>query len=414
MPDARQGWWLTAALGSGVIAITYGLARYAYGLFVPQFAASFRLGATGLGVLGAMSTLGYASGLIIAPRASAWSARGSLITVCVLASAGMLMMSLALNAIMFGAGLLLAGSSAGLTSPALAQLVADTVRPAIREQAQAWANAGTGWGWAASAFTPMLAFGWRGAWFGFGLLAAGMTVLGTIAFPHGRPFRVAEAGAVRTGRRPGMASLMMNSVLLGLTSAPYLNFSRQRVLEAGLSVPMSTWFWFSMGATGLLGGLAGRAAQRFGLAQVNVGVWMLWAASIAPLALPTLGAVSVLLSGAIFGASFMALSGLCILWGARLYSELPARGVTFSYLGLGIGQTLGSAGAGGLSDLAGLPTVFAAAGLISLLSWYQLIARFGPPPAEADVLSRNADRRPPYARPALRPGSCEGPGEHVQ
>ncbi|ASU81089.1 MFS transporter [Actinopolyspora erythraea] len=382
----RQPWWITAALGSCVIAISYGLARYAYGLFVPQFALSFRIDGTGLGILGAMSTLGYALGLLAAPRTSMWSARGTLIGVCGLASAGMLLMSVSPNVVVFGAGLLFAGGSAGLTSPGLAQLVSDTIRPAIREQVQTWANAGTGWGWAVSAFTPMLVFGWRGVWLCFAVLALGMMVVGILAFPRGRPERreESETGApVRTGWRPGMTAMLVNSVLLGLTSAPYLNFSRQAVREAGLSMPMSVWFWFCMGAAGLAGGLAGKAAQRYGLARANVGIWMLWAACIGMLAFPRLGAVAALSSATLFGAAFMALSGLCILWGARLYPNLAARGVTFSYLGLAFGQTVGSAAAGVLADFTNFSVVFAVTGLVSLLSWYQLIEPFGPPPPEA-------------------------------
>lgn len=387
MTAGRQPWWLTAALGSSVIAISYGLARYAYGLFVPQFAMSFQLGGTGLGVLGAMSTSGYAVGLLVAPRAAGSSARRSLLCVCALAAGGMFLMSAAPNVAVFGIGLFIAGASAGLTSPALAQLVADTVRPAIREQAQAWANAGTGWGWAASAFTPMLAFGWQGTWLGFSALAVGMMTVGIIAFPRGRPFRQELIGTTARGSawRAGTASLLANSVLLGLTSAPYLNFSRQRVLQAGLTVPASTWFWFCMGLAGLAGGLAGRAASRYGLARSNVGVWMLWAASNGALALPAIGFVPALASGAAFGAAFMALSGLCILWGARLYPELPARGVTVSYLGLGLGQTVGSAAAGALADLASLSAVFAVTAVVSLASWYQLTRRFGPPSAHDEI-----------------------------
>jgi predicted MFS family arabinose efflux permease len=401
----RQPWWITAALGSSIIAVSYGLGRYAYGLFVPQFAMSFQLGGTGLGILGALSTLGYALGLVVAPRASARSARGTLIGVCGLAAAGMLVMSVALNVVMFGAGLLLAGGSAGLTSPGLAQLVSDTVQPTIREQVQTWANAGTGWGWAVSAFTPMLACGWRGVWMGFTVIAIGLTMLVAFALPRGRPERreEAEPGStvcpVRTGWRPGMTSLLVNSVLLGLTSAPYLIFSRQAVLEAGLSVSLSTWFWFCMGAAGLAGGLAGWAAQRYGLARANVGIWMLWAACMGTLAVPAVNAVAALSSATVFGATYMALSGLCILWAARLYPELPARGVTFSYLGLGFGQTLGSAASGALSDLSSLSVVFAVTGLVSLLSWYQLIGRFGSPPPPAETVS-DRDTAPPVTATA--------------
>lgn len=42
-----------------MIAVTYGLARFAYGLFVPQLREAFDLSPSQLGVIGAGSYAGY-------------------------------------------------------------------------------------------------------------------------------------------------------------------------------------------------------------------------------------------------------------------------------------------------------------------------------------------------------------------
>lgn len=240
----RQAWWATAALGAGVIAVCYGFARYAYGLFVPKFGAVFHLAGTGLGVLAGLSTLGYTVGLLVAPWAAARSARATTVGAGALAAAGLLTMSVAGSVTVFGVGLAVGGGGAGLISPGVAQLISDTVRPAVRVQAQTWANTGTSLGLAASAFTPMLAFGWRRTWLLFGAAAAAIALVALLALPRRGP--AAEPARAPLGGggslwRPGLTSLLVNSILLGLTSAPYWNFSRQRVLQAGLSVPLSTW-----------------------------------------------------------------------------------------------------------------------------------------------------------------------------
>ena len=83
-----------------------------------------------------------------------------------------------------------------------------------------------------------------------------------------------------------------------------------------------------------------------------------------------------LLSGALFGSTYLALTGLCILWAARLFPERPARGITWSFAGLGVGQTVASPLAGAAAAGLGSAAVF---GLTALTAWTQLHPRLGPP-----------------------------------
>lgn len=380
MRSDRQ-WWTTASICASVIAVCYGFGRYAYGLFVPQFAEVFDLGATGIGILGGISTFGYTLGLTCAPWVSRASSRTATVIAGGCAAAGLSIMGISEPLGLFACGLLLAGGSAGLVSPAVAQLVGETVRAPVRPQAQTWANSGTSFGLAASAFTPVLVFGWRETWLGLGLLAAGAAVLALLALPKTgtRPETAANAQASsRDSHRwhvPGLVLLLSNSLLLGLTSAPYWNFSIERVQEAGLGTHVSSWFWLVIGLAGPIGGLAGVISSRFGLTRTNIGTWTLWAISLGLLGVPDIGPVGSLVSGAAFGASYMALTGLCIVWAARIYPHMPARGVTLSFFSLGVGQTLGSPLAGALADISGLATVFAVVAVMSLLTWLQALPR---------------------------------------
>jgi predicted MFS family arabinose efflux permease len=259
----------------------------------------------------------------------------------------------------FGAGIAIAGGSSR-----------------VRVRAQTWANTGTGLGLAASAFTPLLVFGWRSIWATFAVLGVVMTVIAWRRLP--RPPASADV-PVTSGTVRGLAPLVANSVLIGATSAPYWTFSSSRLTEAGLSPAAATWCWCTIGVAGLLGGLAGRAAEHVGLRTANLVTWTLSAAGIALLALPHPGLPGALVSSALFGSTYMALTGLCILWAARLFPTRPARGVTWSFVGLGIGQTVTSPLAGAAASGVGLAAVFGLAGVVALAAWSQLNPRLAPP-----------------------------------
>lgn len=365
-------WWPTAAIGAGVIALCYGFARYAYGLFVPRFSETFGLTTVAVGVLGGLSTAGYGLGLLVSPTTSARSPRGTVLLAGVAATTGLALMALAPNVVVFGAGIVVAGGSAGLVSPGVAQLIGETVGVRARAGAQTWANTGTGLGLAASAFTPLLVFGWPAVWATFAGLGAAMTLLAWRTLPRKEPAEVA------TGSARGVAPLVVNSVLIGVTSAPYWTFSSSRLTEAGLSPVAATWCWFTIGVAGLLGGLAGRGAERVGLRAANLITWTLAAAGLALLALPHPGLPGALVSSALFGITYMALTGLCILWAAEVSPTRPARGVTWSFAGLGVGQTAASPLAGAAASAIGLPAVFGLTGLVALLAWSQLHPRLAP------------------------------------
>ncbi|MFJ7214946.1 MFS transporter [Amycolatopsis sp. NPDC098790] len=366
-------WWPTAAAGAGVIALCYGFARYAYGLFVPRFSETFGLTTVGVGVLGGLSTAGYGLGLLLSPSTSRRSAHGTVVLAGVSATLGLALMAAAPGVVVFGAGIVVAGAGAGLVSPGVAQLIGRTVGVGVRDRAQTWANTGTGLGLAASAFTPLLAFGWPAIWAAFAALGVVVTLLAWRVLPR-TPAAAPDSGSAR-----GMAPLVVNSVLIGVTSAPYWTFSSSRLTEAGLSPVAVTCCWCAIGLAGLFGGLAGRWASRVGLRIANVAVWTLAAAGIGLLALPQLGLVGALVSSALFGLTYMALTGLCILWAARLFPERPARGVTWSFAGLGAGQTAAAPLAGAAAAGIGQAAVFGVTALVALVAWSQLSPRLAPP-----------------------------------
>ena len=56
------------AAGIAVIAVTYGLARYGYGLYLPEFRAAFALSPTTSGAIAAGGYAGYCAAALLAGR----------------------------------------------------------------------------------------------------------------------------------------------------------------------------------------------------------------------------------------------------------------------------------------------------------------------------------------------------------
>ncbi|WP_324273146.1 MFS transporter [Blastococcus brunescens] len=173
---AAQGGGLVVS-GLAVIAVTYGLARYGYGLYLPQFRAAFGLSAGTAGAIAAGGYVGYcgaavvASGLVGRGRArqALWAAGGS-------AALGSLLVAASWNGASLAVGALVAGSGAGAATPALVAAVAGSVRDPDQPRAQGLVNSGTGAGVVVGGLLVLAVPGaWRWSWAGFAVAAVLVT-----------------------------------------------------------------------------------------------------------------------------------------------------------------------------------------------------------------------------------------------
>src|ERR687889_244902 len=104
--------------GIAIIGVTYGLARYAYGLFVPEFRDEFGLSGAAAGVIASGSYLAYLAGTVAsAPISDRAGARRAVVLGGLAASAGMAAVAAASGALALGAAVALAGSGSGLAWP---------------------------------------------------------------------------------------------------------------------------------------------------------------------------------------------------------------------------------------------------------------------------------------------------------
>jgi predicted MFS family arabinose efflux permease len=366
-----------AAAGLAVIAVCYGLARFAYGLFVPAFTAEFGLGAAATGAIAASSYAGYCLAVVAATLATVrWGPRAVATAAGLAAVLGTGLIAAAPNVPVLATGVVIAGSSTGLASPPLADAVARWVRADRADRVQTVVNAGTGLGVAVSGPIALLLSGsWRLAWATYCGIAVLVTAWAATTIPGARSRSAGPAAADRPRPRwrPGAARLLLAAAALGAGSSAVWVFGRDLVVTAGgVGTFASTLMWIVLGAAGVAGAFTGDLVGRTGLGRAWVVGMLLIAAATAVFALAPGWLPAVFAAAATFGAVYIALTGVLLVWGTRTFPDAPALGVGAAFLLIALGQTLAAPVVGLLSDIATAPVAFGAAALAAALGMLAL------------------------------------------
>ena len=387
MRSGRTGLGITVS-GLGVIACTYGLARYAYGLFLPVFREQFALSGA---LSGAIATGGYASycGAAVAAHRllGRGHARGAAGLAGSLAALGCTAIAVAPSAGVLAAGVLVAGSGAGLASPAMVALIAQAVPAPGRPRAQAIVNAGTGAGVLVSGPVALLfAHQSRFAWLCFAVF----TVLATAGVwaATGRHHPVtASVSTPRTAPALGhLGPALTAAALLGVGSSAIWTFGRELVVNNGhLNTTSSSVFWTLLGAAGLAGALVGDAVQRWDITRTWVPLALLLSVSTVALALYPGDAPVAFLCASVFGATYVALTGVLIAWAATLQPATPAAATATLFIVLTLGQAIGATLIGVLTEATNPRVAFTAAAVLAATSTIPALrpSGGGPTPATA-------------------------------
>lgn len=365
-----------------MIAVTYGLARFAYGLFVPPLREDFDLSPSALGVIGAGSYAGYCVAIVFSLMfTSRVGPRRMAVTACFLAVVGMATVAGAPSAWVLAAAIFAAGMSTGLASPAMGEAVAIGVPERRQYRSNTLINSGTSVGVAVSGPAALLvADQWRLAWAGFAVIGAAVLAWNALAMPPRRTEAANRAGHATqaqgaplswgyvAGRRS--AALLTVAAGVGFASAAYWTFARDLVVQAGtLTETGATLFWTVIGVFGLVGGAAGDLVTRFGFGRALKGSLLAMAAAIALLAAaPDVLSLSYL-SAALFGSAYIMLTGIILVWSVTVFPDRPSTGLGAGFLMIAVGQVVGSPAAGALAGATSLPVAFFAfAGLAALLA----------------------------------------------
>ena len=350
-----------AALGAVVIAITYGLARFVFGLFLPGIRDDLGLTAAQAGFVGAIPFASFIAGVLTGPKITERiGPREAGLLTTGLATLGLIGIAVSPDIALLSLAVGICGISTGLSSPVMADAVHSGVPPELRGRVNAIHNAGTSIGVAvAMPVSAYLLGNWRGAYVSFGALAAVVAIIAFRALP-----RRTAAASVTVGTSPhlrvstrqwiGVASLSLLATGMGIVSSVYWIFGPDRIAAHGvLGDTTAGWMWLGIGIAGLLGSAAGDLIDSIGTATTHGAALILLATALGILAVAPESMEAVMTSAALFGIAYMSLTGLYLVQGIRLLANRPALGPVLPFLAVAVGTTIGSPLAGALIDVSG-------------------------------------------------------------
>jgi predicted MFS family arabinose efflux permease len=113
------------------------------------------------------------------------------------------------------------------------------------------------------------------------------------------------------------------------------------------------------------GAFTGDLVARTGPARVWLLGMFLLAAATATFALAPGVLPAVFVAAALFGAVYIGLTAVLLVWGTRTYPDAPAVGVGAAFLLIAVGQAIAAPALGLLVDLATAPVAFGAAAVVA-------------------------------------------------
>ncbi|MCE8040168.1 MFS transporter [Halomonas sp. MCCC 1A11062] len=355
-----------AALGSGVIAITYGLARFVFGLFLPAMRDELTISSSMAGVIGALPFLSFVFAILAAPWVTQrLGVRRAGVAAAALAGGGLMTIALAPSSLLLAVGVLICGISTGLSSPAMAEAVSRVVPGRLRGRVNATINAGTSVGIALAMPAVLIwAEAWRSAYIGFAALAAMGALAAYLFLPRDDrpvPSSLPSLAALPVSREQWHAITRLSGLAAGMgcVSAAYWVFAPDAAIAAGGLGPSQTaWMWLAVGLGGLTGVGAGDLITRFGSVFSHAAGLVALSAGLVLLALAPDHFPFALASAALFGAGYMTLTGFYLVRGIEIMEEAPAVGPVLPLLATSVGQVAGSPLAGWLVGAQGHGNTF--------------------------------------------------------
>lgn len=358
--------WQVAVGGVMVIAVSYGFARYGYGLFLPRIRDEFGLSTSTLGLIGSATYIGYLVALtLVGVLAGRVGPRPLIIGAGLSAAAGMTLVAIAPSPGLLVAGLVLAGTSSGWAWAPYSDVVDRLVRPQRQQQVMALLPAGTAFGVAAAGPLALISHdtAWRYVWLLFGVVALIATVYNAGILPSGatRSTVVAARSGIAFRRllRRQAAPLYLTALSYGLIGAVYWTFAVDAITGAGAAGPaVGPLFWTLIGLAGTAGVFTGTLLARIGLRGAHGVLFAAIAGAVVLLGLAPGAPAFVAVSAVLYGPTFMAVSGLLAVWSHRLFPERPSAGLSAAVFFLGIGTVIGPAALGFVADRYDLRTAF--------------------------------------------------------
>jgi len=357
-----------ALTGTLLIASTYGMARFGVGLFAPRLVTERPALAPVVGWAAAAQFVSYSLAAMVAARVSDRRPRAAVMAAGTAAALGCVGVATTASPGWFVVLVFVGGTGAGLASPALVRLVDAVTPPHAASTAQSLVNTGTAVGVVVAGALALAVPSTAGAWWTMAVLnaiAAGGVLL-LVRGDGGLGDPAATGSGTSYDWRP-LATPAAAAAVVGAGSALLWSYGPLVATGPGQVEDDSVGFlWIALGIGGFLGPLTGRLVERRGLA----GAWTWSVGAVAAASVVLAGAVGLGLAWpayvamACFGAGYMCLSGVLILWAREVWPEAAGRGTSVLFVALAVGQAVGAVGFDAWLDVTGAVTACLTAALV--------------------------------------------------
>jgi len=362
-----------ALFGAVLIAISYGLARFAFGLFVPPIRAELGLTPEVIGILGALPLISFLLATLVAPLcADRLGARNTAVLSCGFGVVGLALISQASSALSLGVGVFACGICTGLMMPALTAAMQAMVSRAVHGRVSSVMNAGTSIGVAVA--VPVVLFlssAWRSAYLWFAILAGIGVVAAWYFIPSVSriiPANSAPPTPISALQWSRLFRLSLFAFVMGFVSSAYWIFAPDLMITLGGLPPAATgWLWLAVGVAGIGGAVVADLADRNNPPITHSLMLVMLSASLALLAASPDQLVLAAFSALVFGLAYMSLTGLYLMTGIRLLPGRLSVGPVLPFMAVSLGQATGSPVVGVLVSEFGYAHAFSTFSAIGIL-----------------------------------------------
>jgi predicted MFS family arabinose efflux permease len=325
-------------------SVTYGVGRYAYGLFLPQIRRDFALDTFTLGLIASGGTAVYLlSNVLASATASHFKPRTFIVLGGAVTTVGLTLVGMATNAPTLVAGIFLAGTGAGIHTPAVFEAIEAWLLPPWKSRALGAVNAGATPGKILTGFAVVwVQSSWQHVWLAIAALSFGITLWNAWLLPkraiNHDGGKVKQHLHIRLFTRAACIPLYGTLIVYGLLFSVYLTFAVDLVSSAGgMTSPVDVLFWPLLGTAGLATVFTGSAVSCYGVRGLLSVSLPLCGLSYAMLALAPNNSWMILGSALVFGATSIAPGTGFMVWAIRLFHERPsiASGAVFFFLSVG-------------------------------------------------------------------------------
>lgn len=350
------------AAGAVVVAVAFGMGRFAFGLTLPDLRTDPALSANGLsdavvGLIASATFAGFLIGILGTPLLARRAGPRAPTTLgCACGAVGGLVVVVAPHPGVLAAGAVLVGSAAGWVWAPYNDLVAAVAPPERRPGLVAAVATGTSAGLVAVAVVAVAGPGWRTVWAAVGLASAAAAALNLRWTPRVAP-------APRGRPRPAWRPLLLPSVYaVGyyVTTTLFFTYAAETLRRGGLPDTAGPALYAVIGLLGLLGLLTGRWSARIGSRRVAASCLGMLAVALGVLGVAGDSWAAALAAAVVFAPGYMIGASIIAVWTSALVPEGSSEAMTAVIAVGALAAVVGPAVVGGLAGSLGLSTVLVA------------------------------------------------------